>query len=165
YTHAAIWAAMAFAAQGDKVRAWEVLTLINPVNHSLDEDAVDRYQAEPYVIAADVYAIAPHTGRAGWTWYTGSASWMYQLIVESILGLKREGSYLRIKPCMPPHWDNYSMVYHFGTTAYQIIVRRGVGDEAKITIQADDLEVGALGIPLTDDQQVHRVAVTIVSDL
>ena len=161
YTHAAIWAAMAFAAQGDNARAWEVVTLINPVNHSLDADAILKYQAEPYVVAADVYAIAPHTGRAGWTWYTGSASWMYQLIVESILGLKRDAGHLHIAPCMPPAWDHYSMVYHVGTTPYQIEVSRDGAGNAIRSTHLDGLEVGPQGIPLLDDQQEHRVIVSI----
>lgn len=161
YTHAAIWAAMAFAAQGDNARAWEVFALINPVNHSVDADAIHKYKAEPYVAAADVYAIAPHTGRAGWTWYTGSASWMYQLIVESILGLKREADFLRISPCMPPDWDNYSMSYQVGTTCYQIAVTRSGDEGTSGSIVLDGIEVGVKGISLLDDQQAHTVLVTI----
>ncbi len=88
YTHAAIWAAMAFAALGDRRRAWELLTLINPVNHAKSPAAMATYKVEPYVVAADVYALSPHTGRGGWTWYTGSASWLYRLIMESLLGLR-----------------------------------------------------------------------------
>ena len=91
YTHGAIWAAMAFAALGDRERAWELTTMINPVNHARTPEGVATYKVEPYVIAADVYAVAPHTGRGGWTWYTGSAGWMYRLIVESLLGVTREG--------------------------------------------------------------------------
>jgi len=161
YTHAAIWAAMAFAAQDDNARAWEVLTLINPVNHSLDAAATRKYKAEPYVVAADVYAIAPHTGRAGWTWYTGSASWTYQLIVESILGLKREAGYLRITPCMPPDWDSYSMVYRFGDTPYKIELKRSTEDDSVTNICVDGHKISAMGIPLLDDQQVHHVKVSI----
>src|SRR4030067_239513 len=86
YTHAAIWAAMAFARLGDSRRAWELLAMINPVNHGKTPEGVATYKVEPYVAAADVYALAPHTGRGGWTWYTGSAGWMYRLIVESLLG-------------------------------------------------------------------------------
>jgi len=86
YTHAAIWTVMAFAALGDSRRAWELFGLINPVNHAKSAQAIGVYKVEPYVVAADVYAVAPHTGRGGWTWYTGSAGWMYRLIVESLLG-------------------------------------------------------------------------------
>ena len=100
YTHGAIWAAMAFAALGDRERAWELATMINPVNHARTPEGVATYKVEPYVIAADVYALAPHTGRGGWSWYTGSAGWMYRLIVESLLGLTLEGdrSALRAVP-------------------------------------------------------------------
>ncbi len=101
YTHAAIWTAMAFAALGDSRRAWELTSMINPVNHGVSAQAVAIYKVEPYVVAADVYAVAPHTGRGGWTWYTGSAGWMYRLIVESLLGLKLEGDKLHITPCLP----------------------------------------------------------------
>ena len=91
YTHAAIWAAMAFATLGDSRRAWELLAMINPVNHAATPEAIAVYKVEPYVVAADVYALSPHTGRGGWTWYTGSAGWMYRLIVESLLGLQARG--------------------------------------------------------------------------
>ena len=101
YTHAAIWASMAFAELGDARRAWELLTMINPVNHSLSGQDAATYKVEPYVVAADVYASPPHVGRGGWTWYTGSAGWLYRLIVESLLGLRLEVDKLRFKPCLP----------------------------------------------------------------
>ncbi|MBK5097895.1 MAG: cyclic beta 1-2 glucan synthetase, partial [Gemmatimonadetes bacterium] len=101
YTHAAIWAAMAFAALGDSRRAWELLTMINPVNHASSPEGIATYKVEPYVVAADVYALSPHNGRGGWTWYTGSAGWMYRLIVESLLGLRLEVDKLRFAPCLP----------------------------------------------------------------
>ena len=104
YTHAAIWAAMAFAALGDRERAWELTTMINPVNHARTAEGVATYKVEPYVVAADVYAVAPHTGRGGWTWYTGSAGWMYRLIVESLLGVTLENGRLRFAPCLPAEW-------------------------------------------------------------
>jgi cellobiose phosphorylase len=101
YTHAAIRAAMAFAQMGDHRRAWELFSMINPVNHTKSSAAVGTYKVEPYVMAADVYAAPPHTGRVGWTWYTGSAGWMYRLAVESLLSLRREGDKLRLVPCLP----------------------------------------------------------------
>ena len=104
YTHAAIWAAMAFAALGDSRRAWDLLAMINPVNHARSPEEVATYRVEPYVVAADVYACPPHTGRGGWTWYTGSAAWMYRLIVESLLGLRLEVDRLRFAPCLPADW-------------------------------------------------------------
>ena len=101
YTHGAIWTAMAFAALGDSARAWELTAMINPVNHARTPEGVATYKVEPYVVAADVYALAPHTGRGGWTWYTGSAGWMYRLVVESLLGLRLEVDRLRFAPCLP----------------------------------------------------------------
>lgn len=163
YTHAAIWATMAFAAQGDNARAWELLTMINPINHGLNSQEINQYKAEPYVVAADVYAITPHTGRGGWTWYTGSASWLYQLIVESLLGLNRQGNYLRITPCLCPDWKSYRINYRFGTTQYPIVVtQKFISQGLPVsTIRLDGVEVGELGIPLQDDHQIHQVEVSI----
>ena len=92
---------MAYAKLGDQARTYELLSLINPLNHGLNATDIASYKAEPYVMAADVYGVSPHTGRGGWTWYTGSAGWMYMLIVESFLGLKREGNVLYFEPCIP----------------------------------------------------------------
>src|SRR6185369_16460578 len=100
YTHGAIWAAMAFAALGDRDRAWELASMLNPVNRTRTPEDVATYKVEPYVIAADVYARAPHEGRGGWTWYTGSAGWMYRLLLESLLGLARDKDRLRFTPCL-----------------------------------------------------------------
>ncbi|WP_341274772.1 GH36-type glycosyl hydrolase domain-containing protein [Rhodocyclus gracilis] len=122
YTHGAIWAAMAFAALGDGERAWELLHLINPVNHALTPGAVARYKAEPYVVAADVYAAEPHVGRAGWSWYTGSAGWLYRLITESLLGVRRLGDVLHIAPCLPADWPSFSVSYRFGAATYRVQV-------------------------------------------
>lgn len=104
YTHGAIWAAMAFAALGDRERAWELLTMINPANHTRSPEGIATYKVEPYVVAADVYAVAPHIGRGGWSWYTGSAGWMYRLIMESLLGLRLEADRLHLTPCLPADW-------------------------------------------------------------
>src|SRR6185312_8767946 len=95
YTHAAIWAVMAYAALADAPRAWELMNMINPVHHADAADKIGVYRVEPYVVAADVYALPPHTGRGGWTWYTGSAGWMYRLMLESILGVTLEVDRLR----------------------------------------------------------------------
>ena len=105
YTHAAVWAALAFAALGDAERAWELLALLNPVRHAASGGDVDTYKVEPYVVAGDVYAFAPHAGRGGWTWYTGSAGWMYQLIVDSLLGLGRSRNQLLLRPLLPRAWN------------------------------------------------------------
>ena len=104
YTHGAIWTVMAFAAMGDAKRAWELFALINPITHADTPEAAALYRVEPYVVAADVYAVPPHTGRGGWTWYTGSAGWMYRLITESLLGLRLDVDKLRFAPCLPAGW-------------------------------------------------------------
>ncbi|RYE95212.1 MAG: cyclic beta 1-2 glucan synthetase, partial [Oxalobacteraceae bacterium] len=111
YTHAAVWSAMAFAHLGDREKAWELANMINPVHHGEDAAAVAVYKVEPYVLAADVYGVAPHVGRGGWTWYTGSAGWMYRLLTESLLGLHREGSRLSLRPCIPADWTEYKLQY------------------------------------------------------
>jgi cellobiose phosphorylase len=161
YTHAAVWAAMAFAQLGDSRRAFELLSLINPVNHARTPDAVATYKAEPYVVAADVYAVAPHVGRGGWTWYTGSAGWLYRLIVESLLGLRREANRLHVAPCMPADWTSYAISYQFGETSYRIVVekRASVDDARSCQIIVDGMDVGDDGIPLVDDQREHNVEV------
>ncbi|MES2882170.1 MAG: glucoamylase family protein, partial [Bacteroidota bacterium] len=113
YTHAAIWLVMAFAAMGDKQKTWELLQMINPINLGKDDVAIKQYKVEPYVIAADVYGVERHRGRGGWTWYTGSAGWMYQLILESFIGLRKKGTSLSFAPCIPPEWPSVKILYRF----------------------------------------------------
>jgi cellobiose phosphorylase len=165
YTHAAIWTAMAFAALGDGRRAWELLAMINPVNHASSPAGVATYKVEPYVIAADVYAVTPHTGRGGWTWYTGSAGWMYRLIVESLLGLRLEVDKLHFAPCLPADWKAFKMHYRYRETVYHIVVSQTrAADDAKIgetSITVDGVERLDMIIPLTDDRQEHSVEVKI----
>jgi cellobiose phosphorylase len=148
YTHAAIWAAMAFAELGDSRRAWELFAMINPVNHAKSAAAVATYKVEPYVMAADVYATPPHTGRGGWTWYTGSAGWMYRLAVESLLGLRLEGDKLRLAPCLPASWPGFKLRYRYRDTVYRIAVVRDESAE-----HSDHV------IPLVDDRGEHSVEV------
>ncbi len=161
YTHGAIWAAMAFAALGDSRRAWELLAMITPVNHARSPEAIATYKVEPYVVAADVYALSPHTGRGGWTWYTGSAGWMYQLIVESLLGLRLEVDTLRLAPCIPAHWKAFTVHYRYRGTVYHIgVLRTGAGNgEPGVTV--DGVERHDKAIPLVDDRQEHSVEVRI----
>jgi cellobiose phosphorylase len=159
YTHAAVWAAMAFAELGDSARAWELLKLINPVNHANSAAAVATYKVEPYVMAADVYALAPHTGRGGWTWYTGAAGWMYRLIVESLLGLRREADKLHVAPCLPDDWQGFTLQYRYGETVYRITVLRGVGGEVRLSV--DGVEQHDRAIALVDDRKEHSVEVRI----
>ena len=163
YTHAAIWAAMAFAALDDRQRAWELLSLVNPVHHGNSADAVATYKVEPYVVAADVYAIAPHTGRGGWTWYTGSAGWFYRLVIESLLGLTRRGAVLQVAPCLPPDWTTCTLSYRFGETQYRIVVTQGhgVGSSPGRMVTLDGIEQADGCIPLVDDHREHAVSVDI----
>ena len=124
YTHAAIWATMAFVMQGDKERAWELFGMLNPIYHASTSEQVNIYKVEPYVMSADIYAAAPHTGRGGWTWYTGAAGWMYRLTLETLLGVTLEGDLLRIKPCVPAHWQSYKIHYRYRDTIYHITINR-----------------------------------------
>ena len=162
YTHAAIWAAMAFAKLGDQRRAWELLALINPVNHGRGAAAVATYKAEPYVVAADVYAVAPHTGRAGWTWYTGSAGWLYRLITESLLGLRREGDRLYLEPCIPPDWPSYDLRYRHGDSRYCIRILQSRGAEANSRrLVVDGIEQSQAFVTLIDDRREHAVELSL----
>ncbi len=163
YTHAAVWAAMAFAALGDGRRAWELAALINPLNHARTAEAVAVYKVEPYVIAADVYAVRPHTGRGGWTWYTGAAGWYYRLLVESLLGLRREGDTLRFAPCMREDWETYVLHYRYGETRYHVrFVREpSVNGTAGVRAILDGVDMRDNGIPLVDDHAEHDVEVRV----
>ncbi len=160
YTHAAIWAAMAFAQSNDSQRAWELANMINPIRHSLDAEQVDRYQVEPYVMAADVYGVQPHTGRGGWTWYTGSAGWMYRLLLESLLGLRRTEKQLHLQPCLPADWDGFSLSYQYGQSTYQIEIKQdSLARKAHMSLDGKDQPGTA--IDLIDDDSVHQVSIVV----
>ena len=124
YTHGAIWTTIAFALMGDADRAWELFALLNPVHHSATPNQIATYKVEPYVVAADVYAVAPHTGRGGWTWYTGSAGWMYRLLLETLLGVNLEGNQLRLTPSLPKTWSTFTLHYRYRQTPYHIRITR-----------------------------------------
>ncbi len=164
YTHAAIWAAMAFAKLGDSTRAWELFDMINPVNHGRSPEGIAIYKVEPYVIAADVYGVAPHVGRGGWSWYTGSSGWMYRLILESLLGLRLEVDTLHLAPCLPADWPGFSLAYRYRQTRYHVSVTQipaSLTDSACQTqITVDGIAQDG-GIPLMDDQREHQVEVSI----
>ena len=161
YTHAAIWTVMAFAALGDSAHAWELFNLINPVRHASTAAAIATYKVEPYVVAADVYAVAPHTGRGGWTWYTGSAGWMYRLILESLLGLKLEGDKLRFAPCLPADWKQFTLHYRYRQTRYHIVVVQTQAADARTGVSVDGVEQRDAVVPLVDDRLEHAVEVRI----
>nr|HPJ97150.1 hypothetical protein [Syntrophales bacterium] len=162
YTHAAIWSAMAFAAMGDGRRAWELFAMINPVNHGGLVEGIGTYKVEPYVIAADVYAVAPHTGRGGWTWYTGAAAWMYRLIVESLLGLRLVVDKLYVEPCLPAEWEGFTMHYRHRETIYHIKVIQGQADRDEGSVKVDGVVQQELTISLEDDRREHFVEVVVL---
>jgi cellobiose phosphorylase len=163
YTHAAIWAAMAFSKLGDSKNAWEILTMINPINHTKTPDDVARYKVEPFVVAADVYALKPHVGRGGWTWYTGSAGWMYRLIVESLLGLRLETDKLFIEPCLPSDWITTRINYRYRETLYRITLTQLHEGKSELIIMLDGVECPDKFISLVDDHHEHMVEVKIIN--
>ncbi len=160
YTHAAIWAAMAFAQLGDSSRAWELMSMINPVNHGGSPEKISTYKVEPYVVAADVYAVSPHIGRGGWTWYTGSAGWMYRLILESLLGLRLEADRLSFAPCLPAEWESFKMHYRYRETVYHIIVLQA-RDGSMASMTVDGVAQSDVAISLVDDHREHSVEMRI----
>ncbi len=164
YTHAAVWAVMAFAAQGDVERAWELFGLINPVRHGDSAAAIATYKVEPYVVAADVYTNPEHAGRGGWTWYTGSAGWMYRLLIESLLGVKLEVDRLRVEPLIPRAWPSFQVHYRYGNAVYHIHVENLAGTSERRTVArvcCDGVDQPEKTIPLRDDGQEHRAEVEV----
>jgi len=157
YTHASIWTAMAFAQIGDADKAWELFNLINPITHATTPEDVQKYRVEPYVVAADVYAVSPHTGRGGWTWYTGSAGWMYRLITESLLGLRLSVDQLTFEPRLPAGWTSYTIHYRFRETFYHILIHGGGTSGLRVVV--DGVEQDRPMISLVDDRQDHVVVV------
>ena len=156
YTHGAIWAVMAFALAGEHARAWEFFKLINPILHAQEPEAVARYKAEPYVVPADVYSLPPHTGRGGWTWYTGSAGWMYRLITEIFLGLNLEVDTLRFTPRLPAEWKSFKLDYRFRETVYHINCFNISGTwKVMPKIFLDGTEQPHADLKLVDDQREH----------
>ncbi|MDQ3142751.1 MAG: hypothetical protein M3Q56_10955 [Bacteroidota bacterium] len=162
YTHAAIWLIMAFAAIGNKKRTWELLQMINPINRGNNQEKVAIYKTEPYVIAADVYAEPQHKGRGGWTWYTGSAGWMFQLIINSFIGLKREADTLTFTPCIPEEWKYFELNYQFANSNYHILFIQSVSDIAKpMKIFLDETVQENGVITLVNDGKTHEVKIEL----
>jgi cellobiose phosphorylase len=177
YTHAAIWASTAFAMLGDSKRAWELFTMLNPIHLGSRPEDIERYKVEPYVMCADIYGAPPHSGRGGWTWYTGAAGWMYRLTVETLLGLQLHVDQLHIAPCMPRDWTVYKIHYRYRETFYHITVTRtGETAEGTIRVTLDGAVVSAGAddgfiankkvpppgiIPLVDDGREHQVEVVL----
>jgi len=160
YTHAAVWIIIAFAKLGDSKRVGELLNMINPINHGKTSETIAIYKAEPYVLAADVYSRAPHAGRGGWTWYTGSAGWMYRLIIEFFLGLQLEKNKLKIVPCIPEEWESFKIDYRYKNTVYHIvIIQKNSTGERSMTVDGAEQEDGV--IILADDGVEHNVQITL----
>ncbi|MBK6508008.1 MAG: glycosyl transferase [Haliea sp.] len=160
YTHAAAWAVIAFAELGDGDKAGELYALLNPINHSLTQEDAMRYKVEPYVVAADIYSEAPHVGRGGWTWYTGSAGWMYRAGLEWILGCRIRGATLLLDPCVPRAWRQFEVNLRYRGTHYAIAFENPLGVcKGLATLQLDgvDLPARAAVVALVDDGATHRV--------
>jgi cyclic beta-1,2-glucan synthetase len=162
YTHAAIWTVIALARLGMGDEAMELFHLINPINHMRSPEDAERYRTEPYAVAADVYAHPMHIGRGGWTWYTGSAGWMYQAAIQALLGLKRSGETISINPCIPTVWPEYMLDWRLGNTRYRFVVEnpehrsRGIA-----SADFDGAAVDANAIPLVNDGGEHEVRVVL----
>jgi cellobiose phosphorylase len=162
YSHAATWTAWAFANLKDGKQAGELFDLLNPIYMSDTKEKVSNYRVEPYVICADIYSQPPHRGRGGWTWYTGSAAWMYRLGLEGILGFKKTGNSLQIDPVIPPDWDGFEIRYQFGTASYliKVINPEHITHGVK-TIKLDGKMIDNTVISLVDDGQEHNVEITM----
>jgi cyclic beta-1,2-glucan synthetase len=164
YTQAALWSVIAFAELGEGDKATGLFALLNPINHALNRADVHRYKVEPYVIAADVYAAAPHIGRGGWTWYTGSAGWMQRAGIESILGLRIQGTFLHLNPCIPRGWRNFQIMVRYGSTRYEINVENPDGvSRGVLAMRLDEAAIveAPSRLSLRDDGRTHLVHLTL----
>jgi cyclic beta-1,2-glucan synthetase len=164
YTHAAAWSLFAFAALGQGNQAAALFSILNPINHSSTRADVQRYKVEPYVIAADVYSVAPHVGRGGWTWYTGSAGWLYRAGIEGILGFRLQGEILMLAPCIPEGWPRFEIAFRHRSARYEITVENPHGVCAGVVYAELDgkaLPDGQTSIALTDDGGAHKIRVIL----
>ena len=163
YTHAGAWVVMAHAALGDGDKAVELLSMLNPITHTTTPGGVQQYKVEPYVIAGDVYSQAPHVGRGGWTWYTGSAGWLYRAGLEGVLGFRVRGQRLVLDPCIPTQWNSFDISFRYRSTQYEIVVENPRNVNRGVSLIELDGTVldDRTGIPLVDDQTTHRVRVVL----
>jgi cellobiose phosphorylase len=153
---------MAFALLGESEHAWELFALLNPVHHSGTPAQIATYKVEPYVVAADVYAVAPHMGRGGWTWYTGSAGWMYRLLIETLLGVNLEGERLRLAPRLPKTWTDFKIHYRYRQTVYHITIARLDADSGGANqLTLDGQRMSGDTIPLRDGRREHVVEMKV----
>ena len=163
YTHAAAWAVIAFAELGEGDKACELFRMLNPIPHTSSRATVQRYKVEPYVVAGDVYAEPPHLGRGGWTWYSGSAGWLYRAGLEWILGFRVRGTMLSIDPCIPRNWPGYSIHFRYRSSTYEIRVDNPNGVSHGVSsISLDGMTLLDLtNISLADDGAMHQVLVVL----
>ena len=163
YTHASTWTAIAFAELGNGDKATELFRFMNPINRSNSRANAQRYKVEPYVVAGDIYAEPPHIGRGGWTWYTGSAGWLYRTGLEWILGFRIRGMILNIDPCIPRNWPGYSIDFRYHSALYKIKVENpsNVSRGVALTEMDGKLLPGAPTIPLADDGAVHTIRIVL----
>ena len=154
YTHAATWFVIALAEMGRADEAYRVFRMLNPVNHAADEAAAEQYRVEPYVVAADIYSEGEKGGRGGWTWYTGSAGWLYRAAVEGILGIRRDGKNLVVNPVLPRHWDGYFATLRLAGATYRIRVARERGRKA-VAVEIDGSDVKGTSFALADGGEVN----------
>jgi cyclic beta-1,2-glucan synthetase len=163
YTHAAIWSVIAFAALSDGDKAGELFSLLNPINHANTRASASRYKVEPYVIAADIYAERPHVGRGGWTWYTGSAGWMYRAGIEWILGFRFRRGEVHLDPCIPRAWRSFKIEFRYHSSRYEVVVENPQGvARGVMSIQLDGQPAsGSRCIQLTDDDATHHIRVVL----
>jgi cyclic beta-1,2-glucan synthetase len=164
YTHAAIWSIFAFAELGQAEKAAALFAMTNPISRSSTRADVQRYKVEPYAVAADIYSVAPHEGRGGWTWYTGAAGWLYRAGIEAILGVRRKGGFLAVSPCIPRDWPGYEVEFRFRSARYEIAVENtGGGGQRVASAVLDGVEISGrpLLIPLVDDGRTHSVRITL----
>ena len=168
YTHGAVWAALAFAMQGDGDKAGELLSMLNPIHHADSPTAIHRYKVEPYVVCADLYSEPPHVGRGGWTWYTGSAGWMYRVALEWLLGFRVAGQQLWCSIlAFPRGWPGFEIAFRYRSARYEIAVENPLGVcRGVLAIKLDGemlAESKKALIPLADDGATHRVQVVLGS--
>ncbi|MEO8719244.1 MAG: glycosyl hydrolase family 65 protein, partial [Burkholderiales bacterium] len=164
YTHAAAWSVIAFATLGDGDKSAELFSLLNPINRTSTRADVQRYKVEPYAVAADVYSVAPHVGRGGWTWYTGSAGWLYRAGIEAILGFRLRGEILCLAPCIPRAWPRFEIAFKYRSARYEIAVENPNGVNRGIAhaeLDGKALPDGAARVPLADDGATHKVRVIL----
>ena len=162
YTHAAVWTVLAFATLGDGDKAGELFRMLNPISRSISRANVQRYKVEPYVVAGDVYAESPHVGRGGWTWYTGSAGWLYRAGLEWILGFRLRGTTLRLDPCIPRNWPDFSICFRYHSATYKIWVENPSRVSRGIALtELDGKLLGGWSIPLADDGAEHEIHIVL----